>query len=60
MSVKSLENIQSQKSLVMSQGEEGDDANAVSFPASILFGDSLIGKNDSFLVPNEHFLGCFQ
>ena len=46
MSVKSLKNIQSPKSLVMSQGEEGDEANAVSFPASVLFRESATGKTD--------------
>lgn len=50
MSVKSLKNIQSRKSQVMSQGKEGDEANAVSFPASVLFGKSATGKTSDMTL----------
>lgn len=46
MTVTSLRNIRSAKSLLMSQQDEGDEesVNAVSFPASVLRGSSPTGK----------------
>ena len=46
MSVKSLENVNGQEALLMSQQDEGEEAfmNAVSFPASVLRGGASTGK----------------
>lgn len=46
MSVKSLENVRSEKDLLISQQDERRQTlmNAVSFPASVLRGDSSTGK----------------
>lgn len=48
MSVKSLEKVRSGKSLLISQQDKGEEAimNAVSFPASVLRGDSSTGTED--------------
>lgn len=54
MSVKSLENVRSEKALLMSQQDEREQAlmNAVSFPASVLRGDSSTGKKLSTIQVN--------
>ena len=46
MSVKSLENVKGEKDLLISQQDEREQApmNTVSFPASLLRGDSSTGK----------------
>ena len=45
MSVNSLENVRSEKDLIISQDErEQAPMTAVSFPASVLRGDSSTGK----------------
>lgn len=46
MSVNSLENVRSEKELLISQQDEGEQAlmTAVSLPASVLRGDSSTGK----------------
>ena len=46
MSVNSLENVRSEKDLIISQQGEREQApmTAVSFPASVLRGDSSTGK----------------
>lgn len=47
MSAKSLENVRGKKALTMSQQDEEEEApiNTVSFPASVLRGDSSTGRN---------------
>ena len=49
MSVNSLENVRSEKDLLISQQDESDQAlmSAVSFPASVLRGDPSTGKISS-------------
>ena len=46
MSVNSLENVRSEKDLIISQQDEREQApmTAVSFPASVLRGDYSTGK----------------
>ncbi|XP_078354871.1 uncharacterized protein LOC144639420 isoform X2 [Oculina patagonica] len=50
ISVKSLENVRSENALLLSQQDEGEEApiNAVSFPASVLRGDSSTGSKPNF------------
>ena len=49
MSVKSLENVRSEKGLLILQQDEREQVlmNAVSFPASVLRGDSSTGEISS-------------
>ena len=60
MSVKSLENVRTKKALTISQQDEEEEApiNAVSFPASVLRGDSSTGKNYYTLTP--YFLSLWD
>lgn len=57
MSVKSLENVRSEKALLMSQQDERKEApiNAVSFPASVLRGDPSTGKKYYSLIPGKKY-----